>query len=142
MRTFAIAALMFAVLTLGVHAQGPVAREPMIQKTTVGAELFKFYCSNCHGNDARGRPATSSMRAPAADLTALAINNGGMYPRERVREIISNGTGSHRAKDMPVWGTIFRALEPNDAMVEVRIDNLVKYIESLQTAAIGTRHSH
>jgi mono/diheme cytochrome c family protein len=141
MRALAVGVIVLGVLTLGMHAQGPVPREPMIQKTTVGSELYKFYCSNCHGLDARGRPATSAMRAPASDLTALSLNNRGMFPRERVRETIIKGTGSHRANNMPVWGTIFRALEPSDAMVEVRIDNLVKYIESLQTNAVGT-HSH
>ena len=141
MRALAVGVIVVGVLTLGMHAQGPVPREPMIQKTTVGSELYKFYCSNCHGLDARGRPATSAMRAPAPDLTVLALNNGGMFPRERVRETIVKGTGSHRVNDMPVWGTIFRALEPSDTMVGVRIDNLVKYIESRQTNVVGT-HSH
>lgn len=142
MRTFAVGLFVVAVLTLGLHAQGPTPREPMIQKTTVGAELYKFYCSNCHGLDAKGRPATSAMRAPAPDLTSLSMNNSGLFPRDRVRDIIANGTGSHRVNDMPVWGTIFRALEPSDAMVEIRIDNLVKHIESLQRSVVGTQHSH
>jgi mono/diheme cytochrome c family protein len=117
----------------------------MIQKTTVGSELFKFYCANCHGLDAKGRAASSSMRAPSADLTTLAINNGGVFPRDAVRDIIVHGAGkgsAHGQKDMPVWGTIFRALEPSDAMVEIRVDNLVRYLESLQTSAVGTTAAH
>jgi hypothetical protein len=33
---------------------------------------------------------------------------------------------------MPVWGPIFRALDPNDALVAVRIGNLVIFLESIQ----------
>jgi mono/diheme cytochrome c family protein len=117
----------------------------MIQKTTVGSELFKFYCSNCHGLDARGHPAASPMLPPAADLTTLAANNGGVFPSERVRDIIVHGAGpgeSHGRRDMPVWGTIFRALEPSDALVDIRVDNLVRYIESLQTRGVVTGDAH
>lgn len=141
MRTFVAAVMVAGVFALGAQAQGPVSREPMLQKTTVGAELFRFYCSNCHGLDARGRPATSAMRVPASNLTVLAMNHGGIFPREAVRDIIAHGSGRgsvHGTNDMPVWGTIFRAFEPNDTLVDVRIDNLVRYIESIQVSGVGT----
>jgi mono/diheme cytochrome c family protein len=138
MRTFAVLVLVFGVLALGVESQGPVAREPQLQKTTAGSELYKFYCSTCHGLDAKGRPATPAMRVPAPDLTVLSLNNGGLYPRDRVREIIVEGTGSHGSSGMPVWGTIFRALEPTDAQVDERVDNLVRYIELAQTTVTRT----
>lgn len=140
MRTLGVLVLVlaFGVLARGLEAQSPVPREPQMQRTTVGSELYKFYCSNCHGLDAKGRPATPAMRVPASDLTTLSLNNGGVFPRDRVREIIVEGTGSHRSSGMPVWGTIFRALEPNDAMVDVRIDNLVRYLETMQTTVTRT----
>jgi hypothetical protein len=31
-----------------------------------------------------------------------------------------------------VWVTIFRGLEPSDGMIEIRIENLVNFIEMLQ----------
>lgn len=139
MRTLAVLVLVSGVLALGLEAQGPVAGEPQIQKTTVGSELYKFYCSNCHGLDAQGRPATPAMRVPAPNLTMLSLNNGGVFPRERVREIITEGSGSHQSSGMPVWGAIFHALEPNDGMVRVRIDNLVSHVETLQTMAVRTK---
>ena len=145
MRAFTVAVLVAGVLAIGARAQRPVPREPMLQKTTVGSELYRFYCSNCHGLDARGHPATSAMRLPASDLTVLAINNGGVFPRETVRNVIAHGAGResvHGTTDMPVWGTIFRAFEPNDKLVEVRIDNLVRYIESLQVSVVRTVRSH
>lgn len=144
MRALAVAVLVAGVLATGARAQGPVPRRPVLEKTTVGSELFRFYCSNCHGQDARGRPATSAMRRAAPDLTLLSLNHGGMFPREIVRDVIAHGSGRanvHGTADMPVWGTIFRAFEPNDAMVDARIDNLVRYVESLQVSAIGTGQS-
>jgi mono/diheme cytochrome c family protein len=144
MRALAVVMLAGAVLAAGVRAQGPIPRGPVLEKTTVGSELYRFYCSNCHGLDARGRPATPAMRTPSTDLTALSLNHGGVFPREMVRDVITHGTGRgsvHGTTDMPVWGTIFRAFEPNDKLVDVRIDNLVRYLESLQSTAIGTRQS-
>jgi hypothetical protein len=38
---------------------------------------------------------------------------------------------------MPVWGTVFRGLEPSADMVEIRIENLVQYLASLQESAEG-----
>lgn len=142
MRAVAAAMLMAATVAIGASAQGPVPRQPMLQKVTAGAELYKFYCSNCHGLDGRGRPASATMHVPASNLTVLALNHGGVFPREAVRDVIATGAGKegvHGTSDMPVWGTIFRAFEPNDAMVSVRIDNLVRYIESLQVSTVGTR---
>jgi mono/diheme cytochrome c family protein len=146
MRALTAVVLVAGVLALGARAQGPpVALEPMLQKTTVGSELYRFYCSNCHGLDAKGRGATPAMLTPSANLTVLSINNGGVFPREAVRDVIAHGggkNGAHGTSDMPVWGTIFRAFEPNDTMVDVRIDNLVRYIESLQVSTVGTNAAH
>lgn len=148
MRTFAVAVVtvvVAGVLAIGARAQGPVAREPMLQKTTVGSELYRFYCSNCHGLDARGRAATPAMHVAASNLTVLSMNHGGVFPREVVRDVIAHGTGRgsvHGTDGMPVWGTIFRAFEPNDTMVDVRIDNLVRYIESIQVSGVATGHAH
>jgi mono/diheme cytochrome c family protein len=141
MRAVLVATLVTATLGIGARAQRPVTPEPMLQKTTVGSELYRFYCANCHGLDAKGRPAASGLRAAAPNLTTLSINSGGVFPREVVRDVIVNGSGRgavHGTADMPVWGTIFRAFEPNDTMVEVRIDNLVRYLESVQVSAVGT----
>jgi len=39
---------------------------------------------------------------------------------------------AHGSADMPVWGPVFRGLDPSDALVKVRIANVVTYIESIQ----------
>lgn len=144
MRAYAAAMLVSVVIGAGVRAQAPVPREPMPLTTTVGSELYRFYCASCHGLDAKGRQASAAMRTPSSNLTTLAVNHGGLFPREAVRDVIAHGAGRNRVhgtSDMPVWGTIFRAFEPNDTMVDVRIENLVRYIESLQISTAATGQS-
>jgi hypothetical protein len=50
--------------------------------------------------------------------------------------IVSGGaslpTPAHGSLEMPVWGPIFRSLDPNDKLVSVRIANVVAYVQSLQ----------
>lgn len=141
MRAAALTVLIACLVAAGVRAQGPVPRQPSMQKTTAGSELYRFYCASCHGQDAKGRPATQATHVPAPDLTALAMNHGGVFPRDAVRQVIVSGgsrTGAHGSTEMPVWGTIFRAFEPSDSMVEIRVDNLVRYLESIQASGVGT----
>jgi mono/diheme cytochrome c family protein len=116
------------------QAPQPLA-QPEFSKSTDGQELYKFYCANCHGMDAKGRPAASPMRPPPTDLTQLAARNGGVFPRDHVIAVVKHGrpeTPAHGPKNMPVWGAIFRSMESSDTLVEIRIENLVRYLESLQ----------
>jgi hypothetical protein len=40
---------------------------------------------------------------------------------------------AHGSSEMPVWGPIFRSLDPsNAAMAKLRIANVIKYLESMQ----------
>ena len=71
----------------------------------------------------------SFARATAALDRAIDV----LLPREAGGVYSAHGTAA-----MPVWGTIFRAFEPNDTMVEVRIDNLIRYLESVQVSGAGT----
>jgi mono/diheme cytochrome c family protein len=140
-----IVLVLFAALALGLAAQNPPAGKqsaPLILKSTYGADLYQFYCGSCHGATARGGTARSARHPPAPDLTVLARQNNGVFPRERVRATITFGTGSgeigaHGTADMPVWGTIFRGLDSNDQMTAIRIENLVQYLASLQEGALG-----
>lgn len=141
MRTvLAVITAMFA-LALSPVAQAPVPREPpLVIKSTAGADLFKFYCSTCHGEDAKGRAAARSEMPAVPDLTMLARRNGGMFPRGHVIDVIRHGSGSlasHGPAGMPVWGAIFRGLDPGDTRAEIRIENLVEYLKSLQDQAFG-----
>jgi hypothetical protein len=55
-----------------------------------------------------------ALKAKPADLTALARNNGGKFPTERVQKLISStdpSVQSHGSREMPVWGPIFHQVE-------------------------------
>lgn len=142
MRAVLFAATAAAAFAVAAHAQTQVPREqpPLTVKTTVGSELYRFYCSSCHGIDAKGRAAASPARPAAPDLTMLTKYSGGVFPRDRVFDVIRHGAGavaSHGGSGMPVWGAIFRGLDANDKLVEIRIANLVEYLQSIQDLDLG-----
>lgn len=102
-----------------------------------GPDLYRAYCASCHGKDGKGNgPAASALKATVPDLTRIASRNGGKFPVERVRRIIV-GEGmiaSHGSREMPVWGPIFHQVESDVDRGPVRLENLVKYLESIQVA--------
>jgi hypothetical protein len=78
------------------------------------------------------------LKATVPDLTVIAKNNRGEFPAARVRRIVM-GEGmiaSHGSREMPVWGPIFHQVEADVDRAPVRLENLVKYLESIQ---VGTR---
>jgi mono/diheme cytochrome c family protein len=100
-----------------------------------GSEMFNSYCAACHGKDAKGDgPAASALKIPPANLTLLAQKNGGKFPAEHVAQVLRGGlTVAHGSVDMPTWGPLFRSVsERSDAIVQMRISNLIRYLESIQ----------
>jgi mono/diheme cytochrome c family protein len=98
-----------------------------------GPEMFRAYCSVCHGTGGLGDgPAASALKKRPADLTQLTRKNNGSFPVYRVANVIMGAdvSTSHGSRDMPVWGSVFRNLRPDT--VKLRIDNLTSFIESLQ----------
>jgi mono/diheme cytochrome c family protein len=104
-----------------------------------GSEMYVNYCAPCHGRDGRGSgPVSPAFKHRATDLTLLAKRNDGRFPDERVKATIRGDllVSAHGSKDMPVWGPLFRYLGGGSrAEVNVRIDHLTSYIESLQEPA-------
>ena len=141
----ATAALLGLAAMLG-GASGQIREEPpLVIESTYGADLYQFYCATCHGATGQGATLRSSRMAPPPDLTRLTRQHGGVYPRDRVRDTITFGSKApaapaHGTADMPVWGTIFRGLEPSDTHVAIRIENLVRFIETLQDQSAGEQH--
>jgi mono/diheme cytochrome c family protein len=114
---------------------------PLILKSTTGQDSFEFYCASCHGKTGKGDgPLADVLKTPPADLTVLARRNDGAFPKDRVMEIVAGigpGIAAHGPGEMPVWGPIFRALDPSDLRVHQRIENIVEYIETLQEPSAG-----
>ena len=114
-----------------VSSQGPSS-----STKEAGAQLFRTYCATCHGTTARGDgPMADQLRKTPPDLTKYTARNGGVFPSERLRQIIDGrGVASHGTREMPVWGDAFRSapegLSPE--AVKARIDVIVGYLEAIQ----------
>jgi mono/diheme cytochrome c family protein len=101
-----------------------------------GPTLFMTYCAICHGQAADGRgPMARILKTPVPDLTKIAKRNGGVFPLERVENIIagteSSGLG-HGTRQMPVWGPLFSEITSDRDYGKVRLRNIAKYLESIQ----------
>ena len=108
---------------------------PLIQSIQ-GPDLFRAYCSSCHGIDAKGNgPMMASLKVKPSNLTKISARNGGTFPRMRMERIISGeeqpATG-HGSSAMPVWGPIFSQVTTDVDLGPVRIDNLARYLAGIQ----------
>jgi mono/diheme cytochrome c family protein len=130
------------ILTFVVCAETASAAQQTDQQfqqlihSVAGPDLFRAYCASCHGSDAKGDgPAASALKTRVPDLTRLARNNGGKFPDARVRKTIlgDDVIAAHGSREMPIWGPIFHQVEEDVDRGNVRLENLVKYLESIQS---------
>jgi len=110
--------------------QGPAV--PPVTEAADGAALFRTYCANCHGTAGRGDGAMAGqLRRLPPDLTSFAVRNGGVFPAERVRQVIDGtGVAAHGDREMPVWGAVFK--RSSGSNVAARVDAIVRFLEALQ----------
>ena len=76
-----------------------------------------------------------SLKNLPPDLTTIAARNDGRFPSEALERYVAGDhdvPSAHGSREMPVWGPIFRSLEPHDRLTQIRIANLVAFIETLQ----------
>ena len=122
-------------LAMPAAAQQTVKRTPITPITDIaGSATFKEYCTVCHGTSGKGDgPAAKALTTPPADLTQIAKKHGGKFPFANVRMTITGETtlAAHGTREMPMWGPVFRHAQ-GDATTELRLRNLVNYIESIQ----------
>jgi mono/diheme cytochrome c family protein len=136
--SFALAQLAF--LTLGASA-ALAADKPL----DVGKGEYDAACAVCHGLQGKGDgPMTSQLTVRVPDVTVLAKNNGGVFPFDRVYQVIDGRkeVKAHGTHDMPVWGAAFNrqtsiffqnypAHDPESA-ARSRILALTEYLYRLQ----------
>jgi mono/diheme cytochrome c family protein len=102
-----------------------------------GVDSYREYCAVCHGKDAKGNgPAAAALKMPPTDLTTIAKRRGGKYPALEVQATITGDRAitAHGDPDMPMWGPVFKSFgaSAEDQSYRLRIQNLVKYLESVQ----------
>jgi mono/diheme cytochrome c family protein len=133
----ALVALVVAFAILGADTPTAIKKvQPTHTSPSSGKDMFATYCAVCHGPDAKGGgPAVAALKLPPPDLTTLSKRNSGKFPELRVFNTINGDLNvpAHGSKDMPVWGDVFRSMERDSAAQQMRVSNLTKYIESLQS---------
>ncbi len=100
-----------------------------------GRLLYQEYCMSCHGKEGKGDgPLARVLKTPPADLTRIAMRHGGKFPRKQIEAIISGeaDVAAHGTRDMPLWGPIFSQVTWDEDLGQVRIDNLARYLETIQ----------
>lgn len=133
-----IAMLSFFSVTLtrseGKRDGDTVQRPPVYVPS--GPQMYKDYCSRCHGMNAKGNgPASATLAKQPPDLTTLTKRHGGEFPHDYVARVLRFGPDfrSHRSSQMPAWGPIFQYMDNyNEAAVRQRLKNLCDYLESMQ----------
>jgi mono/diheme cytochrome c family protein len=109
--------------------KGPIKPTP----ASDAGQMFNTYCAVCHGKEGRGDgPAAIALSKAPADLTRIAARNGGTFPDVRVRRYIEGAdeVPAHGTRDMPMWGNLFRSLNPDSAAI--RVAALAEYIKKMQ----------
>jgi mono/diheme cytochrome c family protein len=122
----------------GQESQVPQERkktsQPLIQSVK-GADLYHAYCASCHGVDGKGNgPVAPALNTRPSDLTTIAQRNGGVFPTDRIRKVIEGEEliSAHGSSEMPVWGPIFHRVEWDQDLGSVRLQNVTKYLETIQ----------
>jgi mono/diheme cytochrome c family protein len=108
-----------------------------IETAESGDSLYRTYCASCHGQQGRGDgPVAQFLKVPPANLTRIAARNNGVFPAEKVHQIIDGRQvpKAHGASQMPIWGDAFSksATASDAAAVTAKIKALVEYLASKQ----------
>jgi hypothetical protein len=81
-------------------------------------------------------PTSKALNRKVPDLTRLSQRNGDTFPAIHVWTTIMFGADdllpAHGSKTMPIWGPIFHEIEFDQDLGNVRLENVTKYLESLQ----------
>ncbi|MCO6427087.1 cytochrome c [Nitrosomonas communis] len=115
-------------------------------KLDIGKIEYEAACAVCHGLTGKGddSPLKELLVRPVPNLTVLARNNKGVFPFDRVYQIIDGReeVKAHGPRTMPVWGNTFNRqssiffenypLHDRESAARSRILALTEYIYRLQ----------
>jgi len=113
-----------------------------------GRREYMSNCAVCHGVDGQGKGplyATGFLAREPTDLTRLASANRGVFPFERLYQVIDGrqAVAAHGPRDMPVWGDEYyeegtspdvRGVVNPEAYVRARILALIDYLARMQAS--------
>jgi mono/diheme cytochrome c family protein len=121
-------------LSLVLIPQVIAKKNPVVPPS--GRDIYMDRCSACHGEDAKGNgPAVGALKFAPPDLTSLAERNGGVFPVEKVKNIVGQWVpiNAHGSREMPIWGDLFLAkTAAQEEAANERFKLLTAYLQSIQ----------
>ncbi|QID16651.1 cytochrome c [Nitrogeniibacter mangrovi] len=114
----------------------------------IGQTEYMNKCAVCHGASGKGDGgAVDLLKVAPADLTVLSKNNGGVFPVDRVYQVIDGRqvVRGHGSRDMPIWGNMYKKESAEagayffempytmDMYARVRILALIDYLSRIQS---------
>lgn len=131
--------LLVGVAALSLWA-APALAQPQIKKEPIkpvaasdAAAMYSSYCAACHGKSGKGDgPAAAALKKAPADLTKINARHGGKFPEVQVKRYIEglDDLAAHGNREMPMWGSLFRDLNRDTAML--RVQALSDYLKGMQ----------
>jgi hypothetical protein len=128
--------VLLVAVVISASIQATPQRQPPMRPVD-GATIFRNNCATCHGLEGRGKgPVSKARKRTVPDLTRLSQRNHGAFPVIRVQTTIMFGADdllpAHGPKTMRSWGPIFHEIEFDQDLGNVRLENITKYLESIQ----------
>lgn len=132
-------ALITAVVA-AVLIAAPGNSQAQQRRVDVGKLEYEANCASCHGVKGKGDgPLKSFLSKGPSDITTLTKRNGGVFPINRVYEVIDGReeVKAHGPREMPVWGRdyIYKAeddLRDPEVYVRYKTLSLIDYVYRLQ----------
>ncbi len=130
---------------IGVMLIG-ISANVQADKLDIGKREYDSACAVCHGLTGKGDdgPLKSLLVRPVPNLTVLAKNNKGVFPFDKVFQIIDGRqeVAAHGPRDMPIWGNAFNnqtslyfdnyPKQDRESAARSRILALTEYVYRLQ----------
>src|SRR5574341_738411 len=107
------------MLAAALSMTGGLALAQQKAKVDFGKREFDNRCAVCHAPNGKGNgPYAPYLKTPAPDLTVLSKRNGGIFPIQRVYEVIEGAGLGHGSREMPIWGKAF-SMEAAEYYIDV-----------------------
>jgi mono/diheme cytochrome c family protein len=142
MRRSTIAGLLVGA-ALGIAFSGAAWAEA---RSEMGKQEYESNCVACHGSSGKGDGYFAQyLKLPIPDLTTIQQRNKGVFPTDRVIEIIDGRQAlkGHGPRNMPIWGTTYTEKASTyyrgqaydaEQFIRVRVLALTDYLYTLQAA--------